>query len=850
MVRTLLALAWLLPFPVLGGTAADIARAIRENSFDRDECYRVRDLTLIKEDIRDLSDRRLPDLQQAGGRAQDGGGLLHRCGRRRWRGDFAAARSRRTPFARRLYRRAESGRAHSSAALLLFTGDVYEQLKSQMANNPANRKAPEMGPVLDEQWSSVLRNLGDQLSGEADARSARRTGARRAACSPACSAAPSSATSTSSTTRTTSSRSWPGSSPRGRTACSSTPGPVFRRDRRARILTPLVRDPQIGDYRIDATVAPDLTLNVVSRVKVKVTAASLAVAPFEIAREMSVTEVRVDGVPAEVLQAETARLNLVRGGNNLFLVVPAEPLRAGREYEFEFRHSGKVIHEAGDHRLLRQFPRQLVSGQRASLFQLRSHLPLPARTGTGERGRYGGRSDRGRHARGAPPHRRARTDRGFQPGRLRTRESGARRVRGGRIRQPQTGSCAAAARSHAAPPPRCRRRGHARAAARTPWKRAPPIEPRMPNPLEHLQTLAGEVASAMEFMASRFGPPALPHLTVSPIPGTFGQGFPGLIYLSTLAYLKAVPGTRIGGGSASAELFFQDVLQAHETAHQWWGNRVTPATYRDNWLMEALANYSALLYLEKRRGTHSMEIMLDNYRDIAAGQERSGPDGGFRRPDRARHAPGNLAGAARVARHHLRQGKLDHADAARPDGRPEVSGAAGRDQQALRPQGNHHRGVPPARRRNTCRRNPTTRSWRASSNSGSTARASRRSSSRWTVKGAAPNVRLTGTVTQSGVDEDFTAAVPVEITIARGRTMTQWVRSAERPGHVHGAAEGGAAEGGAGSALRAAEEVDMGLLAERTMSGAPPLTRGGAREWDRPARRGARAAGWRRSIPA
>ena len=37
--------------------------------------------------------------------------------------------------------------------------------------------------------------------------------------------------------------------------------------------------------------------------------------------------------------------------------------------------------------------------------------------------------------------------------------------------------------------------------------------------------------------------------------------------------------------------------------------------------MEALANYSALLYLEKRRGTHSLEIMLDNYRAVPAGQE-------------------------------------------------------------------------------------------------------------------------------------------------------------------------------------------------------------------------------------
>jgi hypothetical protein len=40
-------------------------------------------------------------------------------------------------------------------------------------------------------------------------------------------------------------------------------------------------------------------------------------------------------------------------------------------------------------------------------------------------------------------------------------------------------------------------------------------------------------------------------------------------------------------------------------------------------------------------------------------------------------------------------------------------------------------------------------------------------------------VKLTGTITQSGVDEDFTTVVPVEIQIAKGRSITQWVRSAD-----------------------------------------------------------------------
>ena len=52
MMFRLLALVLLLRLPAPAATAADLARAVRENSFDRDECYRVRDLTLVRDDIR------------------------------------------------------------------------------------------------------------------------------------------------------------------------------------------------------------------------------------------------------------------------------------------------------------------------------------------------------------------------------------------------------------------------------------------------------------------------------------------------------------------------------------------------------------------------------------------------------------------------------------------------------------------------------------------------------------------------------------------------------------------------------------------------------------------------------
>jgi len=775
MVRTLLVLAWLLPYPLFGGTAADIARAVRENSFDRDECYRVRDLTVIKEDIRvyltdgylifskPVAGRRVAAVFSTDVEGGDGEVIL-----------LPPDRAERRSLA--AFIDAPNLDEHIRAAVLLFTGDVYDRLKSQMANNPANRKAPEMAPVLDEQWSPVLRNLGASyqvrltldLLGGPELANRLFAGMFR-------------------------------STKLGNFDLVYDPdsieqimaGQVTTREDRlffdtwtsfpARTSrqnpTPLVHDPQLGDYRIDATVAPDLTLNVISRVKVRVTAASLAAAPFEIAREMSVTEVRVDGVAAEVLQAESARLNLVHGGNNLFLVAPAEPLRAGREYEFEFRHSGRVIHEAGNHVYFvssrgNWYP---ASGRRFSNYDLTFRFPRDldlVSVGDTVDERVEGDMRVVRRRTSAPVR-----IAGFNLGdyvHAKVERAGyVVDVCANRNLEPSLQPRAPAMAPLVLPLPGISRR-------RPDAMEAPAAIERVPDPLDSLQTLAAEVASAMEFMASRFGPPALPHLTVSPIPGTFGQGFPGLIYLSTLAYVKAIPGARIGGASASSEMFFQDVLQAHETAHQWWGNRVTPATYRDNWLMEALANYSALLYLEKRRGTRSLEIMLDNYRSSLLAKNEAG---------QVVDSAGPIVLGAR-----LETSQEPRAWRSITYGKGSwimqmLRGRMG-DQKFLALLGEISKRYD--------RKDITTEEFRLLAAEYLPAKSDDPKLESffeqwvygtgipaikltWAVKGAAPNVRLTGTVTQTGVDDDFTAAVPVEVAIAKGRTMTQWVRSAEVP---------------------------------------------------------------------
>ena len=103
-------------------------------------------------------------------------------------------------------------------------------------------------------------------------------------------------------------------------------------------------------------------------------------------------------------------------------------------------------------------------------------------------------------------------------------------------------------------------------------------------------------------------------LSVSQIPGTFGQGWPGLLYLSTYSYLPAEAQQR-AGLSESGQEHFTELVPFHEVAHQWWGNVVGWDSYSDQWINEAIANYLALLFADTQKRTdHSLHMWLGRYR--------------------------------------------------------------------------------------------------------------------------------------------------------------------------------------------------------------------------------------------
>ncbi|MEO6068279.1 MAG: M1 family aminopeptidase [Gemmatimonadales bacterium] len=126
--------------------------------------------------------------------------------------------------------------------------------------------------------------------------------------------------------------------------------------------------------------------------------------------------------------------------------------------------------------------------------------------------------------------------------------------------------------------------------------------------------ITDEVASAMRFFTSVYGPPQEPRFFATEIPGGHGEAFPGLVHLSYFTFM----GTDQTGYNQS--------FRAHEVAHQWWGIGVDFASYRDRWLSEGIADFSGLWYMQTRRGEMDKYLgMLREWRgNILAARGRLG----------------------------------------------------------------------------------------------------------------------------------------------------------------------------------------------------------------------------------
>ena len=143
----------------------------------------------------------------------------------------------------------------------------------------------------------------------------------------------------------------------------------------------------------------------------------------------------------------------------------------------------------------------------------------------------------------------------------------------------------------------------------------------LPTPAAVLKDLGKNLLDSVRYYERWNGPFPFPELDVSQIPGTFGQGWPGLLYLTTFVFLPPQAQAQAGLPQISQQEV-QRLVPFHEVVHQWWGNVIAPASYRDNWIVEGMADYQSLMYdQEKKRSKPALQEWLLQYRDALTAKE-------------------------------------------------------------------------------------------------------------------------------------------------------------------------------------------------------------------------------------
>jgi hypothetical protein len=363
----------------------------------------------------------------------------------------------------------------------------------------------------------------------------------------------------------------------------------------------------ISDIRIRAEIKPPTTLNAEAELQLQVKQGGRRTFLFELARTLVLKEVDADGHPLEFIHNPAIEgTELARRGNDLVAVVFPQPLQTGQTIRLRFVYSGEVLAEAGAGLLYvgargTWYPNR---GFAMSNFDLEFHYPpgwtlvatgrrVDEPPGAATEPEVGTPGEQVSHWVSDRPIPVA----GFNLGKY-------ERV----LTQAGNVSVAAyATQSVERSFPKQQAEVLVDPAGRISGAQPIIVTPPPPSPAQNAQMVAHASAHAIEVFSRYFGPYPYGELSLTQMPGNVSQGWPGLIFLSSLSFLNPEEESSLHI-SAVEKALIREVI-AHETAHQWWGDLVMWNDYRDQWMAEALANYSSLMLFEDEQPAEFRTIM-------------------------------------------------------------------------------------------------------------------------------------------------------------------------------------------------------------------------------------------------
>jgi hypothetical protein len=370
---------------------------------------------------------------------------------------------------------------------------------------------------------------------------------------------------------------------------------------------------EIRRYTITTEVQPPKQIHAKARVQLEVREDGPRTLLFELSRFLQVESVKLDGQEVEFIHNPAVQgTQLSRRANDLVAVILPAPAQAGQKIDLEFVYGGEVLAEAGSGLLYvgargTWYPNR---GMAMADYDLKFSYPQgwtlvatgkPSPTSLEEKSAKADSLQTSRWVSERPI-----PLAGFNLGKYKVAT-----VQAGNI-PVETYASTGVERNFPSP--------KIQVLEPTPngpaYRRRQLIVPSHPSPTQTEVTVGEAAAHAIQYYALRFGPYPYSHLALTQMPGGDSQGWPGLVFLSSYAFLNQEQREQLH--YEPYRIVLQQSIPAHETAHQWWGDLVTWSSYRDQWFSEGLANYCALMIVQEKNPAAFRQVMEKYRQDLMA----------------------------------------------------------------------------------------------------------------------------------------------------------------------------------------------------------------------------------------